>query len=145
MSEQAILYVIELEPGEDPNAQWYVGITDDIERRISQHRGGPGAIWTERNTIVEEYPLGQAERREAKQMENHLTKFLMQEFGVDSTRGGDYTYPSLENRPTLGDILLPPTMGRLLLDSGKPPPRPGRAREYRNPAVNSGFTPVSFW
>lgn len=118
--KEASLYVIELEPDKDPNAQWYVGITDDVERRFAEHKSGLGASWTKRNTIVEEYVIGKATRRKSKKMENHLTLFLMQEFGVDSTSGGDYIYSRSWNELDLADVLLPPGVGQLLLKSGSP-------------------------
>ncbi|MFB6201983.1 MAG: GIY-YIG nuclease family protein [Halorhabdus sp.] len=112
MENKIALYIIELQPDKDPNAQWYVGITNDMSRRFSQHTDNNknGSYWTERNEIVDTYPIGTTGRRRmAKRMENHLTEFLMQEFGINSVRGGDYTYETIGDVPELGDILSTPT------------------------------------
>lgn len=118
MTDNKVLYVIELEPQADPRARWYVGITSNFDRRLYQHKSGQGSKWTARNQIVDHYLIGKGDRKVVIKMEKQLTKFLMQEFGMDTTRGANYLSPTLNRFGSFDDILLPPELGRLVLDSG---------------------------
>ena len=92
MSEgETKLYVIELEPGEDMNAQWYVGISNNPERRFRTHKSGNGAVWTRRNKPVEMYVVDEGDKDIMLDLEKHLTALLMDQYGRDSTRGGGCT------------------------------------------------------
>lgn len=104
----AALYIIELEPGEDKRAQWYVGISEDPERRFQQHTEGHGADWVLRNNIVDRYVLGWGERSEVRNYENVVTRLLMAEFGRETTRGGNYRKPELVNYPPPPEKGIPP-------------------------------------
>jgi len=84
------LYVLEMEPVKDPHAKWYVGITEDYERRLEQHKTGNGAAqWTHRNEVIDAYAIGDAKNRSsAEKFEKNLTKILAKEYGWETTRGG---------------------------------------------------------
>jgi len=77
------LYVLQLE-----NGKYYVGKTDDINRRYSEHKSGTGALWTKFHK-----PVKMLETREIKsdQDENNVTKEYMKKYGVVNVRGGAYT------------------------------------------------------
>jgi len=87
------LYVLRLEgkihSGEDA---WYVGVTENLERRLKQHFDGKGARWTEENPpkecvlVVEEVD---------KYAETELTLELMTLHGWKHVRGGPWTKVNL--------------------------------------------------
>ncbi len=77
------LYVLQLE-----NKKWYVGKTDDVEKRFEQHKSGKGSTWTKFHNpikIVETRPI------KSDQDENIITKEYMKKYGVVNVRGGAYT------------------------------------------------------
>lgn len=77
-----LLYVLELK-----NGKYYVGKTNNLQRRFQQHVDGAGSVWTrkysplaiERSVIVDG-PLH----------EDRVTKELMLKHGIDNVRGGSY-------------------------------------------------------
>jgi len=86
------LYILELSPQRDPDAQWYVGTTDDPEQRFEEHRSSSAsAKWVDRNAVKDTYLLGTIEKQAMLAAETELTRILMTQFGLDSTRGGKYT------------------------------------------------------
>lgn len=100
------LYLLKLNPEKDPDACWYVGLSEDPERRIEDHHSGNGVEWTGRNTVVDSWVVLRCPRPKARVLENQLTELLMLEFGIESTRGGSYTAPELLTLPTLGRVLV---------------------------------------
>jgi predicted GIY-YIG superfamily endonuclease len=77
------LYALQLE-----NGKYYVGKTDDVSRRYSEHKSGTGSMWTKFHK-----PVKMLETREIKsdQDENMVTKEYMKKYGVVNVRGGAYT------------------------------------------------------
>jgi predicted GIY-YIG superfamily endonuclease len=106
--DDTAVYILKLAPREDENARWYVGITDDPERRFHQHRNTGSVEWIQRNEIVDQFVLGYSSRRYAEKIEELLTGVLMLEFGRDSTRGAGYTNPDLISFPDVARKELPP-------------------------------------
>jgi len=116
MPKELWIYLVELEPQKDPHAAWYVGITDDPERRVREHRQGRGAVWTARNKVVEMCKVGKAEERYARAVEHRLTKYMMRHFGIQAVRGGKWTSPDAEDLPEvdLNDAAISPVIADAL-------------------------------
>jgi predicted GIY-YIG superfamily endonuclease len=84
----SILYVLQLEGG-----KYYVGKTDDVQKRFEQHKLGYfGSQWTKTNK-----PEKILETRQVISIhdENNVTKDLMKLYGVNNVRGGCYTQVDL--------------------------------------------------
>jgi hypothetical protein len=81
--------VLELQDG-----KYYVGTTNDLQKRFQEHVDGTGAVWTrkyvplaiERSVIVDG-PLH----------EDRVTKELMLKYGIDNVRGGSYCRIDLDD------------------------------------------------
>lgn len=76
------LYVLQLQ-----NGKYYVGKTDDLATRYSQHKSGNGSEWTRLHK-----PVKILETRQLKSDEDEttLTKELMKKHGPDNVRGGAF-------------------------------------------------------
>lgn len=87
--KESFLYAIDLFGG-----FIYVGLTNDINRRIREHYEGKGAMFTKRfkpkgvRIII---PLGECTKAEACAAENVLTLELMLMYSQNKIRGGGYT------------------------------------------------------
>lgn len=67
---------------------WYVGITHDLNKRLSQHFGGEGSKWTKLHKPIEvERVIFPAEE---DTIENDITKEYMEKYGKDKVRGGSW-------------------------------------------------------
>lgn len=77
------VYVLKLEDG-----CYYVGITMDLNKRLSQHWIGEGAKWTKLHKPVS------VERiifpAEGDTIENDTTKAIMELYGKENVRGGSW-------------------------------------------------------
>jgi predicted GIY-YIG superfamily endonuclease len=77
-----VLYVLSLE-----DDCWYVGISYNLNHRLSQHWTGKGAKWTRHHppqSVAEVvYPA-------SLDLENQKTKELMERYGKEKVRGGSY-------------------------------------------------------
>ena len=74
------LYILQLE-----DDKWYVGKTDDVQKRYEQHKSGKGSEWTKLYKpvkIVGTYPVTSIHD------ETNKTKDLMKKYGIDNVRGG---------------------------------------------------------
>jgi len=76
------LYILQLEHG-----KWYVGKTDDINRRYSEHKAGNGSEWTK---IHKPIKIFQTKELKSEEDENTLTKELMKKHGIENVRGGSF-------------------------------------------------------
>lgn len=76
------LYVLQLE-----DDKWYVGKTDDVNKRFDQHKSGKGSAWTK-----EYNPIKIHETRKITSVhdETNATLDLMKKYGIDNVRGGAY-------------------------------------------------------
>lgn len=83
------LYILQLEHG-----KYYVGKTDDISKRYSEHKSGRGSVWTSLHK-----PVKMLETRQIKSPEDetNVTKELMKKYGIDNVRGGAYCQCDLPN------------------------------------------------
>lgn len=116
---KSCLYVIELEPGKDPNAKWYVGISSNPDRRYQQHRCGGGAEWTRRNEVVDCYKISWHFERHVRKLERHLTAVLADVYGARSTRGAKYlAKDTVISCPKPDTKAMPPNMAQGLRETG---------------------------
>ena len=76
------LYILELEKG-----KYYVGKTDNLEKRFEQHKNGQGSEWTRTYK-----PIKMLETRKVTSShdENNVTKDFMKKYGIENVRGGSY-------------------------------------------------------
>jgi predicted GIY-YIG superfamily endonuclease len=77
------LYVLELERG-----KYYVGITNDLQRRLAEHEAGTGSAYTKKYPIVR---IFHQEPLTSDFQEDMKVKELMGKYGVDNVRGGKYS------------------------------------------------------
>lgn len=85
-----IVYVLELDQG-----KFYVGRTDDLDRRLDQHRSGKGSAWTKMYKMIgvlETYETG------SRFYEDMITKEMMFKHGIDNVRGGSYPLVVSDNQ-----------------------------------------------
>ena len=90
--EQRSLYVISLEGG-----KYYVGITNNLQQRITQHKEGCGCVWTKKHVfdrLVSSEPLQHSLDEDTK------VEKLMMQHGIDNVRGGSYSNIVLTNEQT---------------------------------------------
>jgi len=82
------LYVLELEEG-----RFYVGLTENLDRRLEDHKSGIGADWTRQYRPLRRIHgvnTGTQDECKAKAMEDEATIALMSEHGIDRVRGGHF-------------------------------------------------------
>ncbi|NQX65742.1 GIY-YIG nuclease family protein [Paenibacillus alba] len=83
------IYVLKLDDG-----HYYIGQTDNLERRIANHGTSIGATWTniyKPISMIETLSVGVCNYFEAKNMENDITLDYMRKFGWQRVRGGDFS------------------------------------------------------
>lgn len=87
-----ILYVLKLD-----NDKYYIGITLNLNQRLSQHFSGDGSKWTKVHKPINviEIQINNVDEN----LENKITLEYMQKYGWQSVRGGSYTKLDLK-RPT---------------------------------------------
>ncbi len=76
------LYVLQLEGG-----KYYVGKTDNLEKRFSEHKTGRGSEWTKLHKPVK---ILETRNMYSNEDENNVTKELMKKYGYDNVRGGSF-------------------------------------------------------
>lgn len=84
-----VIYVLKLK-----NGKYYIGKTQNIEKRINDHFSGNGSAWTKRFkpvSLVEKFDV------KSKYDEDNTTKTYMQKYGIKNVRGGSYTTIVLAN------------------------------------------------
>ena len=88
MSTPQRLYVLELQHG-----KYYVGITNNLQRRFQQHLDGTGSAWTREHAPV---AVHITTALEGPLHEDRVTKEMMLEHGIDNVRGGAYCKVQLD-------------------------------------------------
>jgi len=83
------VYVLLLKDG-----RYYVGKTEDIEKRYQDHSRGKGAAWT---SIYPPQSVSEHYIAETKFAEENKTKEYMLRYGIYKVRGGPYSSPVLDN------------------------------------------------
>ena len=82
------IYILKLQHG-----KYYVGKTDNIEKRKQQHINGTACSWTKKyKLILVEQIISNASDFD----EDKYTKEYMDKFGIDNVRGGSYVTEELD-------------------------------------------------
>lgn len=84
-----IIYILELE-----NGKYYVGKTNNLDKRLHQHKYGFGSEWTKKYTFIK---LIETIDSGSHFDEDKYTKIYMDKFGIDNVRGGSYNQIELTN------------------------------------------------
>jgi predicted GIY-YIG superfamily endonuclease len=80
-----IVYTLQLEHG-----KWYVGTTQDLQKRVTQHKNGMGAVWTRKYKPMNVVCTTETENEsECKRLESVRTAELMWKHGVNAVRGAE--------------------------------------------------------
>src|SRR5438128_751943 len=74
--------------------KYYVGITNNIQRRYEEHEKGCGANWTNEYPPIDIEWTGPS----YKNLECEKTIEYMERYGIDNVRGGSYCKMILEER-----------------------------------------------
>lgn len=81
------IYILKLRDG-----KYYVGKSDNVQKRFEQHLEGKGSAWTKKYSPINiEKKIPNASPFE----EDRYVKEYMSKYGVDNVRGGSYTQISL--------------------------------------------------
>ena len=87
------LYVLQLE-----GDNYYVGITADPETRMAAHLTGGGAKWTQLHKPIDILLLTEISGN-CRKKESEMTLRMMEEYGVDNVRGGNWCSIKLSETP----------------------------------------------
>jgi len=77
------IYILELE-----NGKYYVGKTNNIDRRIKEHQSGNGSEWTKKYKFIK---LITVKDETSIFDEDKEVKEMMYQFKIDNVRGGSYS------------------------------------------------------
>jgi len=77
------IYILKLQ-----NDKWYIGKSDNPEKRFLQHKNGSGSAWTNKYRAEE---LTKVIENVSPFDEDKFTKEYMSIYGIDNVRGGSYT------------------------------------------------------
>ena len=83
------LYVLELKYG-----KYYVGTTNNLQRRFQEHMDGVGSVWTRKYTPL---TIERSVLVDSPLHEDRVTKELMLKHGIDNVRGGSYCKINLDD------------------------------------------------
>lgn len=83
------IYVLRLEGG-----RYYVGKSEDVMARYSQHLKGSGSAWTRKHKPV---ALEKTFENVSPFQEDSITKEYMSKYGIDKVRGGSYVEVELSD------------------------------------------------
>ena len=83
------IYVLKLTGG-----KYYVGKTDDVERRFREHQSGQGSAWTIRFHAIQ---ILSVQKAASAFDEDRVTKETMAKYGIDNVRGGSYVTTTMSD------------------------------------------------
>ena len=83
-----IIYTLELE-----NGKYYVGVSNNPERRIERHMNANGSEWTK---LYKPVRIIDTHEKQSQFDEDNTTKQMMLEYGIENVRGGSYCKIELE-------------------------------------------------
>jgi predicted GIY-YIG superfamily endonuclease len=82
------IYTLELE-----NGKYYVGLSNNPERRIERHMNGNGSEWTK---LYKPIKILDTHEKQSNFDEDNTTKQMMMKYGIENVRGGSYCKIELE-------------------------------------------------
>ena len=82
------IYILKLQHG-----KYYVGKTDNLERRKQEHINGSACSWTKKHPLIS---IEQIIPNASNFDEDKYTKEYMDKFGIDNVRGGTYVTEELD-------------------------------------------------
>ncbi len=75
------VYILQL-----ANAKWYVGVSENVKRRIQSHMSGEGCEWTRIHK-----PIKCILHKKGSEFDEEVTTLeYMAKYGIDNVRGGSY-------------------------------------------------------
>jgi len=77
-----VVYTLKLREG-----KYYVGLTNNVDRRINEHLSGKGSAWTKKYKFVSVISTVKGDAMD----EEKRTLEMMEKYGVENVRGGSYT------------------------------------------------------
>lgn len=77
------LYILKLE-----NNKWYVGRTNNLDRRYTEHKNGSGSQWTKIHPVIQ---LDRYLVCKNNFEEDMIVKQCMSNYGIENVRGGTYS------------------------------------------------------
>ena len=83
-----IIYTLELE-----NGKYYVGVSNNPERRIERHINANGSEWTK---LYKPVRIIDTHEKRSQFDEDNTTKQMMLDYGIENVRGGSYCKIELE-------------------------------------------------
>jgi cellular nucleic acid-binding protein len=84
-----IIYILRL-----LDNKWYVGKTDNIDKRYKDHVNGRGAVWTRKYRPIN---LATTIQNAGPFDEDKVTKEYMAKYGINNVRGGSYISETLDS------------------------------------------------
>ncbi len=79
-------YALELQDN-----KYYVGESNDVERRVWVHENGQGSAWTKKYEVLKQVELFNDENVDFTELKQTL--LMMREYGIDNVRGSLFTSP----------------------------------------------------
>ena len=70
------------------SGKWYVGKSENVERRFEEHKQGTGSTWT---SIYRPLSIEKVYSNVSPFEEDKVVKELMSEYGIHNVRGGTYS------------------------------------------------------
>ncbi len=83
MSNTTNIYILKLKGG-----NYYVGKTDNVEKRFIDHMSGNGSVWTKKYKPI---CIDKIIKNCSKYDKDRYVKEYMEKYGIDKVRGGSYT------------------------------------------------------
>lgn len=77
------VYILKLEHG-----KYYVGRTNDVQKRVEDHKAGRGSEWTRKYKMLS---LIRYEKVDSPFYEDMWVKEMMHKHGINNVRGGSYS------------------------------------------------------
>lgn len=96
-TESKTIYILRLEQD-----NYYVGATENIQRRLRSHRYGGGAKWTQKHPVIEVAATNENVTN-WKAVEKEVTLRMMEKYGWENVRGGPWTQRNLSSPPAALD------------------------------------------
>jgi len=85
----SIIYILALKGG-----RYYIGKSDDVHKRFSDHLNGHGSEWTK---LYKPVKIEKVIENASPFEEDKITKEYMCKYGIDKVRGGSYVRPELSS------------------------------------------------